>query len=50
MGKIFALPNDGQGGPHEFLKVMKEVKDKIQNIFGLIDVTKKQMKSYLLQI
>ena len=41
MGKIFPLPEEGQGGPHSFLKVMKEVKVKIKNIFGLIDTTKK---------
>ena len=41
MGKIFPLPEDGQGGPQSFLRVMKEVKEKIKNIFGLIDVTKK---------
>ena len=29
---------------------MKEVKEKIKNIFGLIDVTKKQMRDYLLQV
>ena len=47
MGKIFALPEDGQGGPQSFLRVMKEVKEKIRNVFGLIDVTKSQMKNYL---
>ena len=26
---------------------MKEVKEKIRNVFGLIDVTKSQMKNYL---
>jgi len=41
MGKIFALPEDGQGGPQSFLKIMKEVKDKIKGGFDLIAVTKK---------
>ena len=50
MGKIFPLPEDGQGGPQSFLRVMKEVKEKIKNIFGLIDVTKKQMRDYLEQV
>ena len=50
MGKIFPLPEDGQGGPQSFLRVMKEVKEKIKNIFGLIDVTKKQMKEYLTKV
>lgn len=41
MGKIFPLPEEGQGGPQSFLRVMKECKEKIKNIFALIDVTKK---------
>ena len=47
MGKIFALPDEGQGGPKSFLRVMKEVKDKIKSTFSLIDVSNRQMKEYL---
>ena len=50
LGKIFALPEDGQGGAKSFLRVMKEVKDKIKNTFNLIDVTKIRMKEYLTDV
>lgn len=47
LGKIFALPEDGQGGPKSFLKQMHEVKDKIKSTANLIDVSNRQMKEYL---
>ena len=47
-GKIFTLPDDGQSGPQPFRRVMKDLKSKIQSIFNLIDITKQQMKEYLL--
>ena len=47
MGKIFALPEDGQGGPKSFLRVMNEIKDKIKSTFSLIDISNRQMKEYL---
>lgn len=49
-GKIFQLPEEGQGGSLPFKKTMHELKDKIKSILNLIDMTKKQMKEYLSSI
>ena len=50
MGKIFTLPEEGQGSPKSFLKLMKEIKDKIKSTFGLIELSEKQMKDYLREV
>ena len=44
---MFNLPEDGQNGPEPFKRMIRELKDKVQGIHNLIDLTAKQMKEYL---
>ena len=46
-GKIFTLPEDGQGGPGPFRRMIRELKDKVTTIHNLIELTGNQMKEYL---
>ena len=46
-GKVFNLPEEGQGGPEPFRRMIKELRNKVTNIHGLIKLTEKQMKEYL---
>ena len=38
-GKIFTLPEDGQGGPAPFRRMIRELKDKVTTIHNLIELT-----------
>jgi len=48
--KIFEIPEDGQRGPGPFKRVIKDVKNKINQVHHLIDMSAKQMKDYLVSI